>query len=613
MTKFSFLLLVMSILYAEVFAQKIKYKDIFPTLEAKNYDQGEPLLRQFFSNVKNADEPNANLQMAYILEQKALSARVIEDSTILYQNADSAILFFQKCKTLIDDKELKKNDDYYREFYRRDLRTGEFGIKLSDIQLAIDDKTAALRKRMTNAHAINDNVALIDRTYSASQKLFTDLMVEYNDYNDFVMEATSENLKAFDPLMDNDEIIEEAAKAITDAVIVIDNTGFNPELKKKPIIDLETDGKSTSDVFAGEFDFWDYKAWALKSKREVGTEILPIKGKIKQKDDEIAVLLTTTASGGSVTVDDIESALNLGRLQGIKKYDPKSFGLQLLAFRGQEVKYNYLSNPVYDPILVDSLAITPQLKRADTLLQVAEEQGQLLEGLVEANNMGAERKYAELLQTFGGEEGILTYLSNSLAVNRERITAMTLAKDYWTERARWGLLLGDSLDLTLDFRAQPLDSLMDKYIPIAQEVDEELNIYSVGVTRASDKSSGYVAMLKDSRLGEWVQPFTLHSEAYTVGRPDLKANFIPSAEGIYTFYVFDPAIDAADNFTIVNFDPTGKINWQLNTQLINEPVLTRFNEMLGETVLFMVQEDQLATLSSDKVGYIVIDRNGKVR
>lgn len=609
------LLLVFFVLLSlpELTAQKIKYKDIFPTLESKNYAQGEPLLRQFFSNEKNADEPSANLQMAYIFEQKALSARVIEDSTQLYQMGDSAIIYFYNAKRLIDEKELKKNDDYYREFYRRDLRTGEFGIKLSDIQLSIDDHIATIRKRVTNARTINNNVALIVKAYNESQALFKELLAQYKDYNEFVMEATAEKLTAFDPLIENDIVIEKAAKDITAAVIVIDNTGFNPQLEKRTITDLEQDGKSPSDIYGGEFNFWDYKEWALKTKREVGTEILPLKNKIKDKDDEIAKLLTVTSAGASTDSATIARTINLEGLEGIRKFDEQSFGLMMLEFRGQEVKYNYLSNPVYDPVLVDSLAITPQLQRADSLLQIAKKQSELLERLALSNRNGNASKYSRLLETFGGESGLLDYLTNSIALNAERIEALEAATTYWYDKARWGLILGDTIDFQLDIVTQPLDSISDKYIPLLSEVDEERNIYTVGLTSDSDKSSGFIAMFKDSRLGEWIQEFKLHSDAYTTGLVNLSVKFIPSAKAQFTFYLFDPAIDAGENFTIVNFDPTGKINWQLNTQLINEPVLTRYNEMLGETVLFMVEEDQLATLSSDKVGYIVIDRNGKVR
>lgn len=607
-----FLVLFVLLYTVELSAQKVKYKDIFPTLEAKNYTEGEPQLRLFMSNEKNAEEPSANLQMAYIFEQKALSARVIEDSTELYHMGDSAVIFFYNAKRLIEEKELKKNDEYYREFYRRDLRTGEFGIKLSDIQLSIDDKIGALQKRLTNARTINNNVALIVETYAESQELFKDLLARYSDYSDFVMEATAEKLTAFDPLIDNDEVIEKAANDITAAVIVINNTGFNPQLEKRTIEDLENDGKSASDIYAGEFNFWDYKGWALKTKREVGTEILPLKNKIKAKDDEIASLLTVTSAGGSVDPSAIVEAIDLSSLEGIRKFDENSFGLTMLAFRGEEVKYNYLSNPVYEPVLVDSLAITPQLERADSLSQIASAQAILLEQLVSMNNAGDAQRYSQLLQTFGDESGLTEYLTNSLAVNSERISALETATTYWNEKARWGLILGDSIDLQMDLQ-QSLDSITDKYIPVVTEVDEERNIFTVGLANESDKTSGFVVMLKDSRLGQWVQEFKLHSDAYTTGLLNLSTEFIPSAEGQFTFYLFDPTIDASDNFTIVNFDPTGKINWQLNTQLINEPVLTRFNDMLGETVLFMVEEDQLATLSSDKVGYIVIDRNGKVR
>lgn len=609
------LLLVFFVLWTstELSAQKVKYKDIFPTLEAKNYAEGEPLLRLFFANDKNADEPSANLQMAYIFEQKAMKARVIEDSTQLYQMGDSAIIYFFNAKRLIDEKELKKNDDYYREFYRRDLRTGEFGIKLSDIHLSIDDRIAAVQKRITNARSINKNVALIERTYSESQALFRQLLAAYRDYNEFVMQATTEKLSAFDPLIDNDEVIERAAKDITASVIVIDNTGFNPQLKKRTIADLATDGRSPSDVYAGEFNFWDYKEWALKTKREVGTEIIPLKNKIKAKDDDITGLLTVTSSGGSVDSTTIAKAIQLDDLQGILKFDEKSFGLDMLDFKGKEVQFNYLSNAVYHPFLVDSLAITHQMKRVDSLYEIATAQEVLLDQLVASNNAGNAQKYTELLQTFGGESGLLDFLTNAMAVNRERVETLEAAKDYWTDKARWGLILGDSIDLELDIEGQPLDSIADKFVPVITQVDDELNIYTAGLTRQSGKAAGFVARLRDSRLGEWVQDFSLHSDAYTTGFLELSARFIPAAEGQLTFYFFDPKIDAGNNFTIVNVDPTGKINWQLTTQLINEPVLIRYNEMLGETVLFMVEEDQLATLDSDKVGYIVIDRNGKVR
>ncbi|MGB3466148.1 MAG: hypothetical protein WBA74_12800, partial [Cyclobacteriaceae bacterium] len=121
-----------------VFGQK--YKDIFPLLEAKNYQEGEPQLRAFLSNSKNLEHPNANYQMAIMLESKISELDVVEDSTRMIRYSDSIRTYYTHAKTYITDKELKKRDEYYQAYYRRDLRTGEFTIKKSLIDADIEKK-----------------------------------------------------------------------------------------------------------------------------------------------------------------------------------------------------------------------------------------------------------------------------------------------------------------------------------------------------------------------------------------------------------------------------------------------------------------------------------------
>ena len=121
-------------------AQKVKYKDIFPMLEAKQYDQVEGYLKSYVFDPKNDEHANSQLHMGYIFEDKLLKADILKDTAQLYGWGDSAVLYLAKAKALIDEKELKKRDEYYQAFYRRDLRSGEFGIKLSDVQLELDKK-----------------------------------------------------------------------------------------------------------------------------------------------------------------------------------------------------------------------------------------------------------------------------------------------------------------------------------------------------------------------------------------------------------------------------------------------------------------------------------------
>ena len=104
--KFLLLLLITS----STFAQKQKYKDIFPLLSTKQYDLAEPFLKAYLTETK--DNANAYLFMGEIYKAKAESDDVLLNTDKCYQHMDSAIIFYDNALKLVDEKELKKNKDY---------------------------------------------------------------------------------------------------------------------------------------------------------------------------------------------------------------------------------------------------------------------------------------------------------------------------------------------------------------------------------------------------------------------------------------------------------------------------------------------------------------------
>ena len=66
-----------------VFAQKLKYKDVFPMLANKNYELGIPTLQTFLSDPKKANHPNGNLQMGLYYEIQTNQYDLIKDSTAM--------------------------------------------------------------------------------------------------------------------------------------------------------------------------------------------------------------------------------------------------------------------------------------------------------------------------------------------------------------------------------------------------------------------------------------------------------------------------------------------------------------------------------------------------
>ncbi len=96
-------------------------------LEQKDYEQALPYLEKFIES--NPQHPSVVLQMGILAQD--------------YQDdCEKAITYFEKAMILIDDKELKKNEKYYSEWNRRNLRTGKYGVNLDDLHLDLEKRTA---------------------------------------------------------------------------------------------------------------------------------------------------------------------------------------------------------------------------------------------------------------------------------------------------------------------------------------------------------------------------------------------------------------------------------------------------------------------------------------
>src|SRR5688572_12564016 len=111
-----------------VFGQKVKYKDIFGLLSSKQYESAEPFLKKYLK--ENTDNPNAYLYMGIIYQDRANKDDILKNTRKTIAYMDSAIYFYDKAYKGLTEKEVKRNDEYYQLYNRRDLRTGEFGVKL---------------------------------------------------------------------------------------------------------------------------------------------------------------------------------------------------------------------------------------------------------------------------------------------------------------------------------------------------------------------------------------------------------------------------------------------------------------------------------------------------
>ncbi len=122
---FSFVFILLSISDSEVLAQLMKYKHIYPMLVQKDYEQALPYLEKFLELIPR--HPNAVLHMGILAQD--------------YQNdCEKALDFYDTALNLIDNKEVKKNEKYYSEWNRRNLRTGKYGVNLDDLHKDLEKR-----------------------------------------------------------------------------------------------------------------------------------------------------------------------------------------------------------------------------------------------------------------------------------------------------------------------------------------------------------------------------------------------------------------------------------------------------------------------------------------
>ena len=582
--------LVLFLFVSPAFGQKVKYKDIFALLNTKQYELAEPFLKRYL--VENDDNPNAFLFRAIIFHEKAGKSDILKQTALALSNMDSAIIFYNKAHETIDDREVRKNKEYYQAYNRRDLRTGEFGVKLSDIQFDIEKKIEGLRERIDRVKMTRHYFSLADTLYKKALAQYSALQEKFETQRHLYLRAdenTINDLRLLSARFDSCAKAFESYKTISST----DNFGYNQVFSPVDIADFEKDGREPADFYSDQPLIWNYKQFADKSLGVIEKEIFPMRQHLITYDIEINKLRNKLESDSVSVRSDLTKLVDQLLYDQLKKYDPNPLPMQVFAAKTADLDYR--SAVLEHQSLADSSDVHLQLSMAKTELKLVTRLDSLA-GMIVIENLDEKAKdYQQFVDNTYNSTGVLKsyvrslkdFADRELKIKQQTMWKREMALDWIADGA-------DSIPLTLNHsgsRYKPLVIMDESYTAGLHFIDSaNANGYFYTITPSREPVVKVIFPVDKAAFREKNLPVT-KSIAYAE----------PSGQLYFVLTYSEQQGQGKYAATLAKIYRTDGLAWRQPLQLPFLPRELMFKPDTGELMI------------KNETQEVVVDKNGKVR
>ncbi|HMP99382.1 MAG TPA: hypothetical protein PKC24_06340 [Cyclobacteriaceae bacterium] len=577
----------------DLYAQKVKYKDVFVLLNAKKFEDAEPHLKRYLAEAKEAENPSAYLFMAKIYDDKAKRGDYLSQTNAIITYTDSAIYYFKFARKYIDEKEIKKNSDYYADYNRRDLRTGKFEIKLSDIQYEIDKSIENLELRKKQTVLLRTTFDRVVNNYKKANELYKSVQAAYEDSKALYLLSNDELLASIKQIalhFDSAQINFAAYKNISKS---IGKTGYNHQINIKEITDFKRDGASMTDFLNDELSFWNYAKWANNTVDIVEKEIIPIKKHLIDFDIEINKLSKLLKEDSASVSNDLAKLTDRVLSSQLKKYDPNPLPLAIFSVKITDLQFQ--SDKLENRKKQNDPAITSRLAYAQLDLKNAERFSELATQLNARDIDKEAANYLDFVEnTFSDVNMLKSFVRSTYDYARRELADAQKRVKFLEEGLKWIIVNNDSVPLN--------EGLNSRYHqPLIIEAEQ----YTLGFV-SRDKKSGYFATIPASRLPEVYLEIDLN-ELFTVNDTSLSSAIAYADQGgqVY-FLVFFTLMPDSESKVIAHAVKIYKVDgvvWNTSLQLNKKPFGINYKSDSGDlSIYYDMHEGQTVAYVLDKSG-----------
>lgn len=428
-------------------AQKVKYKDLYVLLRARNYEDASGFLVSFLG--EEPDHPNANYQMGLMLEYKLQELDLLKQTEAIIQRADSAVLYFNKSHSLIDDKEVKKHDDdYYELFKRRNLRSGKFEVILSDVQLDIEKRVESLNNLKKEVNGVKGRFDKATEFYHSCQQNYSDLKERYSDELTLALGATDNTLiilqnitTSYDSAIFNLKAYVSARKAF-EAENYVDIVFVSNQIE-----DFSDTPKKEPDFYSRKIGLYNFATWSINQQSQV-----------KSKAEFLSNLMKFDESLDKMSEDIVKDSVDLSSqifgmitspvLKELKLVDYDSWLMSFFQYKIGQLNLKSAWMGWYTAV-ADTLDVGAKLEYVKKIRSQYEGVVKLEKGLGEPDEALLTKRYHTFTDArLGGIEGVKNYITKQKGIVVEEENALNSLDSLLLERDKWAQWKQDSISVT---------------------------------------------------------------------------------------------------------------------------------------------------------------------
>jgi hypothetical protein len=396
-------------------SQKVKYKDLFVLLKAENYDDAGSYLRSFLGN--EPDHPNANYNMGKMLQYYMYEEDILNRSNRIIEIADSAILYFDNALKLNTEKyvESKHDDDYYADFRRRNYRTGKFEVKLSDVQLDMEERKKAITKFKEDVLELKYHFEQSIRYYDSCQHYFKMFAAKAESNNVLYFTATQndlQNLRRLTTYYDSSIYNFNTYRSIMTGM---GKSAIKQNLEEKPVINYPADGLLQVDFYATTVVFVNYKEWAGVINDKILKQILPLKKRMVEFDKELMEIHDKTIKDSLDSRPSIFKLATSNVARDIEIYDSASLPAAIYNYRIAEINYHSAVNYWYKEV-VDTIDVGVKIDVLSDFEKQYSGIAELLAAMNKANNEHERKIFREYIsERYTDDAGLTEFIKGQEA------------------------------------------------------------------------------------------------------------------------------------------------------------------------------------------------------